>query len=221
MTVVAEALRDAGRQRRPALRAVASSLNGRPMAMVARAARREYKLAMAPRPTDPDQINLPGVRRRGRPRCSIATKSALVANDVEVLIELFWDDPRTVRYGIDEEHVGHADIGAYRRTQAVATPPRRLRNTVITTFGTDVATADTEFVPDGSEAARTTVPDVDPHRGGLACRERARVLARGPTPLSQDTAAVGRRRSTRRRIPIRRRGRDRVLRCPVPSAGGG
>ena len=69
-----------------------------------------------------------------------------------MLIELFWDDPRTVRYGIDEQHVGHADIAAYRRTQAVATPPRQLRNTVITTFGTDVATADTEFLPDGADA---------------------------------------------------------------------
>lgn len=120
------------------------------MAMVARAARREYKLAMAPRPTDPDQINLPGVLAEVAETFD-RYEAALVANDVEVLIELFWDDPRTVRYGIDEEHVGHADIGAYRRTQAVATPPRRLRNTVITTFGTDVATADTEFVPDGSE----------------------------------------------------------------------
>ena len=42
-------------------------------------------------------------------------------------------------------------IAEYRRSQAVATPPRRLRNTVITTFGPDLATADTEFVPDGSD----------------------------------------------------------------------
>jgi ketosteroid isomerase-like protein len=106
---------------------------------------------MAPRVTDPDQINLPDVVAQVT-RVFERYEAALVANDVEVLIELFWDDPRTVRFGIDEQHVGHADIAAYRRTQAMATPPRRLRNTVITTFGTDLATADTEFVPDGSDA---------------------------------------------------------------------
>jgi len=71
---------------------------------------------------------------------------ALLANDVDVLIELFWDSPLTVRYGIDEQHVGSDEIAAYRRSQAVASPARDLRNTVITTFGDDVATVDTEFV---------------------------------------------------------------------------
>ena len=76
----------------------------------------------------------------------------LVANDVERLVEWFWNDGRAVRFGIDENLYGYADIAAYRRSQAQATPPRMLRNTVITTFGNDVATVDTEFVPDGSEA---------------------------------------------------------------------
>ena len=50
-------------------------------------------------------------------------------------IDWFWDDERAVRYGIDEGHAGHDAIAEYRRSQAVATPPRSLRNTVITTFG--------------------------------------------------------------------------------------
>ena len=78
-------------------------------------------------------------------------EDALVANRVDELIELFWDSERTVRYGIDESHRGHGDIAAYRRTQAMATPPRDLRKTVITTFGESVATADTEFVPHGTD----------------------------------------------------------------------
>lgn len=106
---------------------------------------------MHQRPTEPDQINRPEVVAEVTAAFE-HYEAALVANDVDTLIELFWDDPRTVRYGIDEEHVGHGDIAAYRRTQAIATPPRQLRNTVITTFGDDVATADTEFVPDGSDA---------------------------------------------------------------------
>jgi hypothetical protein len=77
----------------------------------------------------------------------------LVANDVDALVAWFWDDPRAVRYGIDEMHVGHDAIAEYRRSQAQATPPRQLRNTRITTFGDDVAIADTEFVPDGADGA--------------------------------------------------------------------
>jgi hypothetical protein len=76
----------------------------------------------------------------------------LVANDVERLVDWFWDDGRAVRYGIDESHVGFDDIAAYRRSQSIATPPRDLRGTVITTFGDDLATADTEFVPHGTDA---------------------------------------------------------------------
>lgn len=76
----------------------------------------------------------------------------LVANDVERLIEWFWDDERAVRYGIDESHVGFSAVAEYRRSQAMATLPRSLRNTVTTTFGNDMATVNTEFVPDGSDA---------------------------------------------------------------------
>ncbi|MFN8053013.1 MAG: oxalurate catabolism protein HpxZ [Acidimicrobiales bacterium] len=82
-----------------------------------------------------------------------AYESDLVANDVEALVEWFWRDPRAVRLGIDEELYGFDEIAAYRRSQAQATPPRSLRNTVVTTFGDHVATVDTEFVPDGSDAA--------------------------------------------------------------------
>jgi hypothetical protein len=75
---------------------------------------------------------------------------ALVANDREALIDFFFAAPTTVRYGIDDEQYGHAALAEFRRTQAVATPPRALRRTVITTFGTDFAVANTEFVPDGT-----------------------------------------------------------------------
>ena len=74
-------------------------------------------------------------------------EQALLDNDVEVLDELFWHHPGTVRFGIDEELFGFEAISAYRRTQAQATPIRTLRNTVIRTFGEHLATADTEFVP--------------------------------------------------------------------------
>jgi hypothetical protein len=79
-------------------------------------------------------------------------ESALVANDVDALVDFFRDGPETVRYGIDDAQYGHDELAAFRRSQAQATPPRTLRRTVITTFGTDFAVADTEFVPDGTTA---------------------------------------------------------------------
>src|SRR6516162_9637178 len=76
----------------------------------------------------------------------------LLANDVERLVDWFWDDDRAVRYGIDECDVGHDAIATFRRKQAVATPARDLRRTIITAFGPDLATANTEFAPHGSDA---------------------------------------------------------------------
>ena len=79
-------------------------------------------------------------------------EDALVSNRVEELVGWFDDAERTVRYGIDENLYGFDEIAEYRRSQAVATPPRTLRNTVITTYGETFATADTEFLPTGSDA---------------------------------------------------------------------
>jgi hypothetical protein len=99
----------------------------------------------------PPEVNRPDVVAEVR-RAYLAYEDALVANRVEDLVEAFWDSPHTLRYGIDEIHHGHGAIAGFRRSQAVATPPRRLRNTVVTTFGDSVATVDTEFLPDGSDA---------------------------------------------------------------------
>ena len=79
-------------------------------------------------------------------------EQALVANDVETLVELFLDSPDTIRYGIDDMQHGHAAIARYRRASELAAPPRELRNTVISTFGHDVALVNTEFVPHGTDA---------------------------------------------------------------------
>ncbi len=79
-------------------------------------------------------------------------EDALVNNRVEVLDDLFWDSPHTVRYGATENLVGYAAIQAFRAARSPAGLARRLQNTVITTYGTDAATAMTEFVRDGGTA---------------------------------------------------------------------
>lgn len=76
---------------------------------------------------------------------------ALTGNDVAVLDELFWEDPRTVRYGASENLYGYAAIAEFRRQRPASGLDRTLRNTVITTYGRDMATAWTEFTRPGRE----------------------------------------------------------------------
>jgi hypothetical protein len=77
-------------------------------------------------------------------------EDALVNNKVDVLDELFWDSPATVRYGTAENLVGIEAIRAFRTARPASGLARRLSNTVITTYGRDTATAMTEFHRDGN-----------------------------------------------------------------------
>ena len=70
---------------------------------------------------------------------------ALVANDVATLDSLFWASSHTLRYGVGENLYGYQAIAAFRAARPPIDLTRRLMNTVITTYGRDVATANTEF----------------------------------------------------------------------------
>jgi len=76
-------------------------------------------------------------------------EDALVNNRVELLDELFWASPYTVRYGVAENLVGIDAIRAFRAARSPAGLARSLQHTVITTYGRDTATAMTEFRRDG------------------------------------------------------------------------
>ncbi|RYY92749.1 MAG: oxalurate catabolism protein HpxZ [Comamonadaceae bacterium] len=75
---------------------------------------------------------------------------ALVTNDVAVLDELFWDSPQVLRYGAGENLYGTAEIQAFRAARPSQGLEREVLRTVITTFGTDYATANIEFRRAGS-----------------------------------------------------------------------
>ena len=75
---------------------------------------------------------------------------ALVGNDVAVLTELFWRSPLTVRYGVAENLRGWDAIAAFRRSRPAVDLDRELSATVITTYGRDFATANTEYRRKGS-----------------------------------------------------------------------
>lgn len=78
-------------------------------------------------------------------------ETALVNNDVAVLDELFWDSPHTLRYGATENLYGYDAIRAFRAGRPSAGLARTLGKTVITTYGRDFATANTEFFRHGSD----------------------------------------------------------------------
>ena len=97
----------------------------------------------------PMQINLPEIVSEVSAAFA-RYEDALVNNRVEVLDELFWTSPLTVRYGATENLYGIDEIRAFRQARPSAGLARRLQRTVITTYGTDHATAMTEFLREGS-----------------------------------------------------------------------
>ncbi len=71
-------------------------------------------------------------------------EKALGDNDVVTLNSVFRNDPRTIRYGANENLYGYAEIEAFR---TVRTPPgtRTISKTVISAYGRDHAVASTLY----------------------------------------------------------------------------
>jgi hypothetical protein len=78
-------------------------------------------------------------------------EKALTENDVPVLEELFLNSPHTTRYGVGENLYGWEAISAFRRARTTGPFRRTLMNTVITTYGRDFATANTEYQREGHD----------------------------------------------------------------------
>ena len=76
-------------------------------------------------------------------------EQAVAHNEVAVLDELFWNNPLTLRYGIAENLYGFDSIQSFRASRSKGVE-RTLSNTVITTYGDDFATANTEFQSAGN-----------------------------------------------------------------------
>jgi hypothetical protein len=90
------------------------------------------------------EINLPDVVAEVRAAFD-RYETALNANDVNLLDSSFWKDPRTIRYSLTDNAYGFEAIHASRLARTKTDMTRKIMNTVITTFGRDMATADTEF----------------------------------------------------------------------------
>ena len=94
-------------------------------------------------------VNIPGVLAEVITQFA-RYEQALIANDVDVLDELFWNSPHTLRYGATENLYGYDAIQAFRAGRPALALERAILKTIITTYGHDFATANVEFQRAGS-----------------------------------------------------------------------
>jgi len=90
------------------------------------------------------EINIPDVVAEVKAAFERYEK-AINTNNVAVLDEAFWNDPRVIRYSLTDNAYGYDAIHASRLARSKSDLQRVLSNTVITTFGRDLATANTEY----------------------------------------------------------------------------
>lgn len=77
-------------------------------------------------------------------------EQALVDGDVTVLTELFWDDPRCLRYGLADRQEGAAQLRQWRQAHPTVPPGRRLRDTRVLAVADRTAVVSTLFNYPGS-----------------------------------------------------------------------
>jgi ketosteroid isomerase-like protein len=76
-------------------------------------------------------------------------EQALVADEADRVVGFF--APGAVRFGIADQQAGLDEQLAWRRAQPPLPPGRRLKDTVVTTYGADVAVVTTLFGYPGSD----------------------------------------------------------------------
>jgi hypothetical protein len=70
---------------------------------------------------------------------------ALVTNDVEKLVEMFWGGPQVMRFGVTENLYGPEELEAFRKARPAANLARTLGRLDIVSFGRDFASITLEF----------------------------------------------------------------------------
>lgn len=94
-------------------------------------------------------------------------EQALVENDVETLMALFWNGPEVMRFGATENLYGPEELAAFRKGRPAVSLARQVTRLDVVTFGRDFGSVTLEF-----ERAR---PD-----GGVRRGRQSQVWARMP-----------------------------------------
>ncbi len=72
-------------------------------------------------------------------------EAALMANDVDVLTQLFWTSPYAMRFGVTENLYGTEEIETFRKARPAAGLARRVVRLDVVTFGLDFGSVTLEF----------------------------------------------------------------------------
>jgi ketosteroid isomerase-like protein len=70
---------------------------------------------------------------------------ALVTNDVDKLVAMFWDGQQVVRFGVTENLYGPEELEAFRRARPATNLARTVKRLDIVSFGRDFASITLEF----------------------------------------------------------------------------
>jgi Protein of unknown function (DUF3225) len=76
---------------------------------------------------------------------------ALVTNDVEKLVAMFWDGRQVMRFGVTENLYGPEELEAFRKARPAANLARRVKRLDIVSFGRNCASITLEFERDANE----------------------------------------------------------------------
>src|SRR5260370_25132284 len=72
-------------------------------------------------------------------------EQALVTNDVDTLVNMFWDGPQVMRFGATENLDGPVELAAFRKARPSANLARTVTRLDIVSFGRDFASITLEF----------------------------------------------------------------------------
>jgi hypothetical protein len=72
-------------------------------------------------------------------------EQALVKNDVEKLVAMFWAGPQVMRFGATENLYGPEELEAFRKSRPATNLERTIKRLDIVTFGRDFAGITLEF----------------------------------------------------------------------------
>jgi hypothetical protein len=96
-----------------------------------------------------NEVNLPEIIAELRelyPRY----EHALVSNDVDTLVTMFWASPEVMRFGVTENLYGHEELESFRKSRPAANLARTVKRLEIVTFGRDFGSVTLEFERDTS-----------------------------------------------------------------------
>lgn len=84
-------------------------------------------------------------------------ETALVNNDVDTLVQMFWSGRQVMRFGVGENLYGPEEIDAFRKARPSANLARNVTRLDIVSFGRDFASVTLEFerkLPNGLQRGR-------------------------------------------------------------------